>query len=126
MFGAYITIMGVVITVLLNYLLVPKFGYLGSAWATFFCYSYMMVISYIKGQQHYKIPYATKKLVAYIGLCILLFLLHEGVCRIFPGNLLYFGLSLLFLAFFFWFIVQIERKELVKIPYLNKLIKPVK
>jgi O-antigen/teichoic acid export membrane protein len=126
MFGAYITVMGVVITVLLNYLLVPKFGYLGSAWATFFCYLYMMVVSYIQGQKHYKIPYATRKLIAYIVLCILLFLLHEVICRILPGRLMYFGLSFFFLAFFSWFIIQIERKELVKIPYLNKLIKPVK
>lgn len=36
MFGAYITLAGAVITVLLNMWWIPIWGYTGAAWATFF------------------------------------------------------------------------------------------
>ncbi len=44
MTGAYITLAGAIITVVLNIVLIPHFGYTGSAWATFICYAFMMVI----------------------------------------------------------------------------------
>ncbi len=125
LYGAYITVVGVVITIVLNYLLVPRFGYVGSAWATFACYGYMMVISFIRGQKFYKIPYAWKKLVAYLVICILFFLIQKLIIYIFPSTILYYTLAFLFIFMFGWFIVQIERKELIKIPYLNKFIKNV-
>ncbi|MEO6893858.1 MAG: polysaccharide biosynthesis C-terminal domain-containing protein, partial [Ginsengibacter sp.] len=64
--GAYITMIGATITVILNYLFIPKYGYMACAWATFICYFCMMVICYLWGQKEYKIPYAWKKLMAYI------------------------------------------------------------
>jgi O-antigen/teichoic acid export membrane protein len=125
LYGAYITVVGVVITIVLNYLLVPRFGYVGSAWATFVCYGYMMVISFIRGQKFYKIPYAWKKLIAYMFICILFFLIQKLIIYIFPNVFLYYALAFLFIFMFGWFIIQIERKELIKIPYLNKFIKNV-
>lgn len=56
-FGAYISIFGAVITLALNFYWIPRIGYMGSAWATFICYGAMMVVSYIIGQKHYKVPY---------------------------------------------------------------------
>jgi len=63
-YGAAITLVGAIITVLLNIWWIPLFGYTGSAWATFTCYACMMVGSYFLGQKFYTIPYATKKLIA--------------------------------------------------------------
>ena len=37
-YGAFISLMGAVITILLNIILIPKVGYIGSAWATLICY----------------------------------------------------------------------------------------
>ena len=51
-FGAYISIIGAIITLALNYFLIPVMGYMGSAWATFICYGSMMVISFIIGQKY--------------------------------------------------------------------------
>jgi O-antigen/teichoic acid export membrane protein len=72
-FGAYFSIVGAVITLVLNFLLIPKIGYMGSAWATLACYSSMMVISYFIGQKNYPIPYNLKRVLAYIGLSLILY-----------------------------------------------------
>jgi O-antigen/teichoic acid export membrane protein len=122
-YGAYITLIGVAITVVLNYLLIPYFSYVGSAWVELICYGAMMVICFRLGQKHYKIPYAWKKLIAYIVICILIYLLHELINKFSPNTLVYYSSSFIFMAAFAWFIVQVERKELSKIPYLNKFIK---
>jgi O-antigen/teichoic acid export membrane protein len=59
-YGAWFSIVGATITIVLNFLLIPKMGYMGAAWATFICYGAIMVISYIYGQKHYAIPYSIK------------------------------------------------------------------
>src|ERR1700749_1895235 len=64
--GAYITLIGAGITLIINYFFIPSFGYMACAWATFACYGSMMVVSFIWGQKEYHIPYAWKKLCAYI------------------------------------------------------------
>ena len=47
-------------------------GYIGSAWATLACYAAMMIVSYIWGQQHYKIPYPIAAMAAYLLLALFL------------------------------------------------------
>ena len=121
--GAWITLAGAAITILLNIWWIPLFGYNGSAWATFACYAFMMVISYKLGQKYYRIPYATKKLLAYLTIVTLLFLIHQlfvyFVDALWAGTL--FGLILL--AVFAWFILLVERKEFQKMPVIGKYIK---
>ena len=70
--GAYISIFGAVITLFLNYLLIPKFSYYGSAIATISAYGSMMGISYYLGQKKYPIPYEIDKIGTYLGIAILL------------------------------------------------------
>ena len=69
-FGAYISIFGAIITLGLNYLLIPILGYMGSAWATFACYFAMMVISYFLGRKHYHVPYKVFRIFFYIALAV--------------------------------------------------------
>ncbi len=121
--GAVITLIGVAITVIGNYALVPFFGYWGSAWVELLCYGSMMVISYLRGQKNYRIPYAKKKLIAYIVITLLLFLLHEIIIHIIPSAFVYYASAILFITVFTWLIVNIERKELSRLPFLNKFIK---
>lgn len=56
-FGAWITIVGAVFTILMNVVFIPIFGYMGSAITTFIAYLLMTVISLILGQKYYPIPY---------------------------------------------------------------------
>jgi len=69
--GAYISIVGAIITLVLNYLLIPTIGYYGSAIATIAAYGSMMLISYTLGNKYYPIPYDMKKISAYLGISIL-------------------------------------------------------
>jgi O-antigen/teichoic acid export membrane protein len=124
MAGAWITIAGAIITILLNIILIPYFHYLGAAIATFVCYLFMMVVSYKLGQKHYPVPYAKNKLIAYLVLVTLIYLLHRGLVYLWSNHWFYLATATLLFAFFVWFVVQIERKELRKLPMLGKYIKP--
>ena len=69
--GAYISIVGAILTLVLNYLLIPKYSYYGSAIATIVAYGSMMSISYFLGNKYYPIPYDMEKIGGYLGLSIL-------------------------------------------------------
>jgi O-antigen/teichoic acid export membrane protein len=56
-YGAIITGIGAIITVVANLLLVPYLGYWGSVWATVASYTSMSVLGYYQGQKYYPIPY---------------------------------------------------------------------
>ena len=71
--GAALAIFGAIITLVLNLLFIPKYGYVASAWATFACYGSMMVVSYLLGQKHYPVPYELGKLSIYLGSAVLLY-----------------------------------------------------
>ncbi len=71
-FGAYISVFGAIITLLANILLIPIYGYVGSAIATLSAYGFMAVVSYFLGRKYYPIPYKTAKLSFYIAFSIIL------------------------------------------------------
>ena len=115
MAGAWITLLGALITVLINYIAIPHFGYMASAWATLVCYGTMMVVSYQWGQRVYPVPYATKKLIAYFVIALMVYginLLLHLVSKNQPFNYL-FATILLFA--FIVFVMRIEKKELQSI-----------
>ena len=65
-FGAYLSIIGAAITILLNVILIPKMGFVGSAWATLACYFSMVSVSYFFGKKHFPIPYQIGKIFLYL------------------------------------------------------------
>ncbi|MBK6633350.1 MAG: polysaccharide biosynthesis C-terminal domain-containing protein [Chitinophagaceae bacterium] len=121
MYGAAITIGGAVITIVLNIVLIPKLHYAGAALATFCCYLFMMICSYLLGQKYYRVPYAVKKLLAYLTLSVLLYFVHLAGVYLVAGSML-FSISagiVLFLGFT-WFVTKVEAKELAKLPVVGK------
>ena len=74
-YGIYIALIGAVVTVVINLMLVPVYGYMASAWAHIAAYGIMVVMSYIFAEKHYKIDYNLKELIPYfiiaVGLVIL-------------------------------------------------------
>jgi O-antigen/teichoic acid export membrane protein len=120
--GAYITIMGAVITIALNYILIPRFDYIGAAWATFACYAYMMIVSYYQGQKHYPIPYKVKKLAAYLAITVVLFFLHRGLLALWHNAWFGFISGTFILLAFTWFILLVEKNEFVKFPFIGKWV----
>ena len=106
-FGAFISVGGAVITLAVNFLLIPSMSYMGSAIATVGAYGTMMLLSYYYGQKYYPIPYNLKK----IGFYLIGSILFSGVSfYIFPNNY-FIGISL-WLAFLT--LVFLQEKTAVK------------
>jgi O-antigen/teichoic acid export membrane protein len=122
--GAWITLAGALITIVLNILLIPVWHYTGAAIATFCCYLFMMVVSYTQGQKHYPVPYARKKLLAYIATVVLIYLVHTGLTHLISGSISFSIITgILLMGAFAWLIRNTEAKELKKMPYINRFIK---
>lgn len=71
--GAYLSLTGLAVTVALNVLLVPKIGYVGCAVAALCCYTVMMLASYFAGQRFYPIGYPVKRILSYFGFAAALY-----------------------------------------------------
>jgi O-antigen/teichoic acid export membrane protein len=123
MAGAWITLVGAAITILINFIFIPRYSYMACAWATFFCYGSMMVLSFVWGQKEYRIPYAWKKLVAYIVIVVLLFFIHKGISNLWHNT--FFGLTVAatLVFIYIWFIGLVEKKELPQLPLIGKYFK---
>jgi len=122
MTGAVITIGGAIITIVLNIWLIPKYHYLGAAIATFCCYLFMMITSYMMGQKNYPVPYAVKKLMAYIAIVVIAYGFHRGLIWIWENRWFNLFTATLLLTLFGFFVAKVEKKELEGMPLIGKLI----
>ena len=110
-FGAYISIFGALITLLINIIFIPKFGYIASATATLFAYATMAVTSYTLGKKHYAIPYNLKK----IGLYLAMSIMFSGLSfYVFRGHYFIGILLILILITVIWIKEKNFLKQLVK------------
>ena len=75
--GAIISIAGAVLTLSVNFALIPKYGYMASAWATFAAYALMMILSWIWGQKHYPIKYPIGRISFYFAVSIVMFFAYQ-------------------------------------------------
>ncbi|MDX1270938.1 polysaccharide biosynthesis C-terminal domain-containing protein [Bizionia paragorgiae] len=105
-FGAYISVFGAVLTLGLNYWLIPIYSYKGSAVATLAAYAVMMLLSFYFGRKYYPIPYNLKKISTYLFVSITLSVVSFYYLR---GNYL-FGISALIV--FLTLVFTMEKKEL--------------
>lgn len=71
--GAYLSIIGLAVTLLGNVLFVPRFGYVACAWTAFFANLVMMTFSYFLGQKNYPIHYDLKSAGFYFTVSMVLF-----------------------------------------------------
>jgi O-antigen/teichoic acid export membrane protein len=107
--GAYISIIGAIITLLLNYIWIPVYGYTGSAWATLLCYAAMMLLSYLMGQRHYPVPYKVGRMLSYIAFSVLLWQITVFVKPLIPqSSICFFMLNSLSLLVFAGIAYKIE------------------
>lgn len=108
-FGAYFSLIGALITIVVNYLFIPKIGYYASAIATLAAYGCMMCLSYYYGRKYYPIPYNFRKIGFYFGISLLLSVLSF---YIFNRNLI---IGSLFLLVFLVLVYRLENERLRKI-----------
>jgi O-antigen/teichoic acid export membrane protein len=114
-FGAYIAIGGMTITVLINVIFIPVYGYWASAWATLIVYGLQMIASYYLGQKYYPIKYNVRKFGLYFGLALLLFFITKWINMdpdLFTWSKFFFHNALILLfVFVVWFIEKPTPKQ---------------
>ncbi len=120
MAGAYITIIGAVVTIIINYLFIPSYNYIACAWSHFACYGSMMLISFIWGQKNYRIPYASKKLIAYMVIAAGLYFASRGFWYITDNTYYQLAISVVLIISFILFVGSIEKKELQRLRLLKQ------
>ncbi len=108
-YGAYFSIVGALITIVINFLFIPKIGYYASALATLAAYGTMMFMSYIVGRKYYRIPYNLRKIIFYSSISIVFSFLSFYV---FDRNII---AGALFLLVFLTLVYKMEKEFLKRI-----------
>ena len=118
--GAYFSLTGCIILILMNIFLVPKYGYTACAWAGFTGYGVAMLLSYFVGQKKYPIQYDLKAIGMYVLLAAVLYVAAEYV----PIDNIYLRMAYrtVLLLLFIAYVVKRDL-PLSQIPILNKLLK---
>ncbi len=114
-FGIYITVIGAIVTVLMNVLLIPVYGYMASAWAHVASYGAMIVMSFIFAEKHYKVNYNMVKLVPYF--IIAAGLVIFGNFYKYPNILVEFIINTLFIVLF---VIYAQYKDQVLTVFIRK------
>jgi len=112
-FGAYIGVFGASITIFLNYIWIPEYNYMGSAWATLICYASMMLLSFILSRKHYPIKYNIPKIFLYLGTALGFYFISEYIAL--GETLIKYGIHTLIILGFLAMVYLIEKPKKVVI-----------
>lgn len=69
-FAVYITFIGAAVTIIINVVFIPEYGYMASAWAHVASYGSMIVASFIFAEKRFKVNYNMKQFIPYFILAI--------------------------------------------------------
>ncbi len=108
-YGMLFSIIGAIITIIMNVILIPEIGFIASAWTTLFAYGTMMILSYFIGKKYYPVPYNLKKSGSYLIASMVISFVSFTYFR--ENYLISIGLILAFGILVFWN----EKKELLAI-----------
>ena len=84
--GAYFSIIGVVITFGLQVVFVPRIGYMASALSSTICYMAIMLLSYLVGRKHLTIPYDLRRIGVYTLVVLVLLAGYYAIAHLLPIN----------------------------------------
>ena len=118
--GAYFSLIGCTILVVMNIFLIPKFGYMACAWAGFTGYGVAMLLSYFVGQKKYPIQYDLKSIGCYVLLAAVLYVAAE--CVPIENICLRMTFRTLLLCLFIAYIIKRDL-PLSQIPVINRFIR---
>jgi O-antigen/teichoic acid export membrane protein len=123
LYGAFVSIGGAIITLIINYIFIPHYGYMASAWATLAAYGSMAIASYILGQRHFPVNYDIAKIGFYIWFSLVLYIVSRlALDNMFGGWTIgaYF-LNTLLAGMYVLAFVYIERPGfMARVPVVNK------
>ena len=117
-YGAWQSLAEAAVAISLNVLLIPLFGYMGSAFALLTSYIVVLTISYFLGNKYYPVPYPLKRIATYFGIALILYFVSllfthfQPVVKYFTG--------IVFIAIFAGFVYFFEKRELKGLFKFNK------
>ena len=97
-FGVYITLIGAAVTILINVIFIPYYGYMASAWAHVASYLSMIIMSFIFAEKRFKIDYQFNKMVSYFVIAIFMVVFSRSINI--PNTIAEIGINTLFLTLF--------------------------
>ena len=83
--GAILSAIGCVVLLAVNFIFVPRYGYIACAWGGFCGYGVCMLLSYFIGQHYNKIDYPVKSIIGYFALTMALFAAMSGTSALSPA-----------------------------------------
>jgi hypothetical protein len=81
-------------------------------------------VSFVWGQKEYRVPYAWKKLVAYILICVALYGLYALFNRFDLSTWANHLFALILLSLFALLVLNVEKKEFQRLPYVGRFFTP--
>lgn len=114
--GMYFSLVGLAVTVVLNCLLVPYYGYMGCAWAAFCSYGVMMLASYFVGKAKHPIGYETGRILSYFAIAAVFYVI--GMYCLTPWPVVNYVLRFLLLV---GFIIIVVRREHISFHLKHRL-----
>ncbi len=122
--GAVFSTIGCIVLIAINFIFVPRFGYMACAWGGFAGYGTCMVLSYFVGQKKAPIPYDLKSAFSYFAVAIALFFAQKYIPTGNPVLTLVVNtvLLLIFVAFICWREKDLVQSAIQQVKKRTKLI----
>jgi O-antigen/teichoic acid export membrane protein len=113
--GAYFSILGVVITFALQAIFVPRIGYMASAASSTVCYLVIMLLSYFVGRKHLEIPYDLRRIGIYTLLVVALLTGYYALAHFLPLNeWIKMGIGTILLIIYCILFYRLDGRTLIK------------
>ena len=113
--GAYFSIIGVVITFALQAIFVPRIGYIASAASSTVCFFVLMLFSYIVGRKHLEIPYDLRRIGTYTLIVLAILAGYYCLAQFLPLNeWIKMGIGTILLIIYCAIFFRLDGKALLK------------
>ncbi len=109
-YGAIFALCGALVTITINWVFIPFYGYMASAWGHLFAYLVMVLVSYFIGRRYYPVPYKVSAILGYLGAGAVLFIISQVVK--FEGVFVQYAVNTVILAIFTAFVAYREHQFL--------------
>ena len=112
-YGAIFSVIGGIITLIINILFIPILGYMASAYGFFFSSLIITIISYYYGQKYFPVKYDLKKIGSYFFVAMFLYIIEIKIN--FNSEIFNYIFRTLLFSIFLLFIWHNEKSDLKRL-----------
>ena len=94
-YAIYVTFVGLIFTIAMNLILLPRWGYYGAAWARFIAEGAMVGVSYYLNRRYFPTPYDVRRMAEYVVLALGLYFAGEWALSLLGKGATMWGINLL-------------------------------